>query len=78
MQGKEYKRRDDESGRDGMLAIWQQLEGEGVEFFVDGKSVSMKDAASLAVREDSAYMADYIWGKAGRIQQIRLDKVESE
>ena len=78
MQGKEEKRRDDESGCDHMLAIWQQLAGEGVEFFVDGKSVPMKDAVSLAVREDSAYMADYIWGKTGRIQQIRLDKVESE
>lgn len=78
MQGKVNKKRDSESGRSSMLAIWQQLEREGVEFFVDGKSVSMKDAVSFAVREDSAYMADYIWGKAGRIQQIRLDKVESE
>lgn len=78
MQGKENKKRDDGAVRDGMLAVWQQLEGEGVEFFVDGKSVSMKDAVSLAVREDSAYMADYIWGSAGRIRQIRLDKVESE
>lgn len=78
MQGIEDKRRDKESGRDSVLTIWRQLEGEGVEFFVDGKSVSMKDAASLAVKEDSAYMADYVWGTAGRIQQVRLDKVESE
>ena len=76
MQNKNDKRGEGMSEYDGMMASWQQLREKGVEFYVDGEEVSMKEAFSLAVREDSVYMADYVLGAEGRIQQIRLDKVE--
>ena len=61
-----------------MMAHWQSLHREGVEFFVDGEKVLPVEAVSKAVREDSVYMADYVLGESGRIKEIRLDKVQSE
>ncbi len=42
-------------------------------FFVDGECVSSGQAAEVA--EQSAYMADYIIGKEGRIEEIRFDRI---
>lgn len=61
-----------------MMAHWQRMHKEGVEFFVDGEAVRPKDAFSKAVREDSAYMVDYVIGESGEILQVRLDKVEQK
>ncbi|MBP5222375.1 MAG: hypothetical protein J6Z35_04345 [Lachnospiraceae bacterium] len=44
-----------------------------VRFFVDGECVSSGQAAEVA--EQSAYMADYIIGKEGRIEEIRFDRI---
>ena len=49
---------------------------EGVQLFVDGEAVLPEEAANRAVREDCVYMADYVLGKAGDIQQIRFDKLD--
>lgn len=49
---------------------------EGVQLFVDGEAVLPEEAVSRAVREDCVYMADYVLGKAGDIEQIRFDKLE--
>jgi hypothetical protein len=49
---------------------------EGVQLFVDGEAVLPEEAASRAVREDCVYMADYVLGKTGSIEQIRFDKLD--
>jgi len=49
---------------------------EGVQLFVDGEAVLPEEAVSRAVREDCVYMADYVLGKAGGIEQIRFDKLD--
>ena len=49
---------------------------EGVQLFVDGEAVLPEEAANRAVREDCVYMADYVLGKAGGIEQIRFDKLD--
>ena len=49
---------------------------EGVQLFVDGEEVLPDEAVSWAVREDCIYMADYVLGDAGGIEQIRFDKLE--
>ena len=76
MQNESNKERDTAGER--LLSCWQKMNREGVEFFVDGEAVCPKDAFSRAIREDSVYMTDYVWGEQGEICQIRLDKVNPE
>ncbi len=61
-----------------MLNLWQHMHRNGVEFFIDGEIVLPVDAVSKAVREDGAYMTDYVLGEKGKVKQIRLDKVNCE
>ncbi len=56
----------------------RQMKSRGVELFVDGKSVSPGEAAARTVRENSPYMADYVMGENGTIQQVRFDRVKSK
>lgn len=53
----------------------EQLQEKGVALFVDGKAALPEDAAAKAVQEDSPYMADYVLGTAGNIEQVRFDRV---
>jgi len=76
LQKKNNKMRDAAGER--LLSFWQKLNREGVDFFVDGEIVRPRDAYSKAVREDSTYMTDYVWGEQGKLTQIRLDKVDPE
>lgn len=62
----------------GMLPLWQQMQREGAVFYVEGKAVSASEAVSRAVREDGAYMADYVFGAEGKVEQVRLDRVNPE
>ncbi len=55
----------------------RQMKNHGVELYVDGKSVSPGEAAARTVRENSPYMADYVMGENGMIQQVRFDRVKS-
>lgn len=47
----------------------------GAELFVDGELVLPYEAARRTVREEFSYMADYVLGESGEIEQIRFDKV---
>lgn len=53
----------------------EQLQESGTELLVDGEIVFPKEAAKRAVREDCAYMADYVLGENGKIEQVRFDRV---
>lgn len=53
----------------------EQMQNAGVEFFVDGEEVSLKEAARCTVQEEYVYMADYIVGCTGRIEQVYFDKI---
>lgn len=64
-----------ESARERMRILLEQMRSQGVELFVDGRAALPGDAAARAVHEDSPYMADYVFGDAGNIEQIRFDKV---
>jgi len=48
----------------------------GVQLFVDDEMVMPYEAARRTVREEFSYMADYVLGESGRIEQIRFDKVD--
>lgn len=64
-----------ESARERMRLLLEQMRSHGVELFVDGEAALPIDAAARAVREDSPYMADYVFGEAGNIEQVRFDRV---
>lgn len=66
-----------ESERKKFAAQLEQLQKRGVALFVDGVAALPDEAAAKAVQEDSPYMADYVLGTAGNIEQIRFDKVTS-
>lgn len=64
-----------ESAREELSLQLEQLRKKGVELFVDGEAVLPGEAAAIAVQEDSPYMADYVLGDTGNIEQVRFDKV---
>lgn len=51
------------------------LQRRGVELYVDGEAVLPLEAAIKTVQENSPYMADYVLGDAGNIEQVRFDRV---
>ena len=64
-----------EAARERMKILLEQMKSRGVKLFVDGKAALPEEAAASAVHEDSPYMADYVFGDAGNIEQIRFDRV---
>lgn len=58
-----------------MLIFLEQLRQKGVKLFVDGETALPGEIASKAVCEGSMYMADYVLGETGTIEQVRFDKV---
>jgi len=69
------KRENLENAKKQMLQCMEQMRRKGVEFFVDGRAVLPAEAVAKAVRENSPYMADYVLGSTGVIEQVRFDKV---
>lgn len=76
MQDENDKMRD--NAGDSMLSFLERIHEEGAEFFVDGEAVLPEDAFARTVKEENAYMADYVFGETGRIEQVRFDKVNPE
>ena len=64
-----------EFAREELSIQLELLRRRGVELFVDGEAVLPGEAAAKAVQEDSPYMADYVLGDAGNIEQVRFDRV---
>lgn len=61
--------------KESMLFQLEQMQQSGVALFVDGRAALPKEAVSKAVRENSPYMADYVLGASGTIEQVRFDRV---
>lgn len=66
-----------EAARKDMLLQLEQMCRNGVALYMDGRAVRPAEAVSRVVREDSPYMADYVLGSDGTIEQVRFDKVKS-
>lgn len=64
-----------ETARERMITLLEQMQDKGVRLFVDGETALPRDAAAKSVCENSPYMADYVFGDAGNIEQVRFDKV---
>ena len=64
-----------ESAREELSLQLEQLREKGVKLFVDGEAALPGEAAAKAVQEGSPYMADYVLGDTGNIEQVRFDKV---
>lgn len=63
------------TAKENMLSQLEQMTQSGVALFVDGRAVLPTEAVSKAVRENSPYMADYVLGTSGTIEQVRFDRV---
>lgn len=75
MHTKETKRAELDAERLRMQSMLEQMRNKGVELFVDGEAALPGEAAAKAVCEDSPYMADYVFGSTGKIEQVRFDRV---
>lgn len=64
-----------DSAREHMEVLLEQMRDKGVGLFVDGEAALPSEAAASSVRENSPYMADYVFGDAGEIEQVRFDRV---
>ena len=64
-----------EAARERMIILLEQMRERGGELYVDGETALPGEAAAKSVREDSPYMADYVFGDDGNIEQVRFDKV---
>ena len=58
-----------------MTNLFEQMQDKGVRFYVDDRMALPVEAAERAVCENSPSMADYIFGDAGEVEQVRFDKV---
>lgn len=65
-----------ETAREQMSALLEQMRRKGVELFVDGREAMPEEVVRKAVYEDSPYMADYVLGENGRLEQVRYDRVK--
>lgn len=65
-----------ETVREQMSALLEQMRRKGVELFVDGREAMPEEVVRKAVCEDSPYMADYVLGENGRLEQVRYDRVK--
>lgn len=45
-----------------------------IQYYVDGERVTPRKASAVA--EDVNYMADYVYGKGGRISEIHFDRIK--
>lgn len=63
------------SAREELSLQLERLREKGVELFVDGETALPGEAAAKAVQENSPYMADYVLGDTGKIEQVRFDRV---
>lgn len=59
-----------------ILSDYERLQHSGVEFFIDGEVVAVSDVVRCTVQEPCSYMADYVLGQNGSVEQIRLDRVD--
>ena len=55
----------------------EQLKKQGAKIYLDGDETDCFDAAARLVREKNRYMADYILGENGKIEQVRYDSVST-
>ena len=53
----------------------EQMSSAGVTLYVDNRVARPKDIAARTVREDSPYMADFVFGDAGELVQLRFDRL---
>lgn len=60
----------------GMLAILEHMQNLGAQLYLDGEAVESGEDVMRAVQEESVYMADYVFGISGNVEQVRFDRIE--
>lgn len=72
---RDFSRREEAGREAGARATAPKVAGgKRIRYYVDGERVPPRKASLVA--EDNAYMADYIYGKGGRISEIHYDRIQ--
>lgn len=53
----------------------REMSSKGVTLYVDNRVAGPRDIAAKTVRENSPYMADYIFSDEGELVQLRFDRL---
>lgn len=56
----------------------QGYERRGVKLYFDGALSNTECILKHCVMEDTAYMADYVTDREGKVREIRYDKISGE
>lgn len=64
-----------ENGCSSAMERLKRYEKAGVKLFLDGVPTNTEHIIEKCVREDTAYMADYITDDVGNVREIRYDEV---
>ncbi|MCM1026872.1 MAG: hypothetical protein NC432_10585 [Roseburia sp.] len=75
MYGKKGRIENISAVREQFKSLLGQMRDCGVELYIDGRRALPEEAAAKSVCEDSPYMADYVFGDAGKIEEVHFDKV---
>ena len=52
----------------------KQYRRKGVRYYIDGERVTARQV--MRVQEEGSYMADFVYGKEGRIEELRYDRIK--
>ncbi len=62
-----------------LLVELQGFERQGISIWLEGSpSDSFTVSRTMSVREDSAYMRDYVYDKEGVLKELRFDRVRNQ
>lgn len=78
MQEKNGRAEELETAKERMAILFEQMQNKGVRFYVDDRAALPVEAVEKAVCENSPYMADYVFGNAGEIEQVRFDRITEQ
>jgi hypothetical protein len=68
---------EENDGYDEVQLLIENVHHHGAQLYFDGKAVGYTEGVLRLVREEHQYMADYIMGDDGNIEQIRFNKIST-
>ncbi len=77
MQEDHLKREGEMWAADKTARFLEHMQHMGAQLYLDGESVQTGARVMQAVQEEGNYMADYVFGPSGNVEEIRFDRIES-
>jgi hypothetical protein len=58
-----------------MVSRLEFIQQKGIALYLNGHSATPDEIASCCVNEDTVYMPDYVMDEAGKLKEVRYDKI---